>query len=405
MDFFSILKNEIDYNSRRLLDSINLNNYIDNIISIDNPYMYDRLIKYMEFKYDTAEFNEKRNKYIEKRILDAYDDGILKIFLGINKNNYQDSILFTDAEKKYLSQNIDKISELLKNISNRWIDEYIVYYFFQDNYYNFLVNLSQMSEYAKKFNNLVDLNNLKLYNEFNNISNLTVKEKIVLFKKYYNKNLMEMFYDDMRKTKDYSYERLVNASLKLNKNNNIYNSVLSNKYGIDVYYLNGEKFFAFVRCFNIERNDMSDKNDYIFSNLGNDSYSFSYISDKNIGTIDYEQKMVVLVYDSINPRNISYIHHSDIHKKSEKNKYTFLSYKINEIITPEKLISETNNYNEIVVNDTNIKPASLICYNEITSNDIAFANKYQLSILLINKDKYKRYEFYDEDFYDNTYVL
>ena len=69
------------------------------------------------------------------------------------------------------------------------------------------------------------------------------------------------------------------------------------------------------------------------------------------------------------------------------------------------MISETNNYNEIVVNDTNIKPASLICYNEITSNDIAFANKYQLSILLINKDKYKRYEFYDEDFYDNTYVL
>ena len=137
----------------------------------------------------------------------------------------------------------------------------------------------------------------------------------------------------------------------------------------------------------IQRNDLNNHSDYINSNLNRSGYSFSFISDKNIGTIDYLGKNIVLMYDSINPENISYVHRSDMHSGNKKEQKTFISNKINEIKTPQDLMLFTNGYNEIVINGNNIVPKALICYDEITNDDVSFANKYNLVILLINTSK------------------
>ena len=152
-------------------------------------------------------------------------------------------------------------------------------------------------------------------------------------------------------------------------------------------------------------NDLNDNQAYINSNLNRVGYSFSYISDKNIGTIDYECKKVSLMYDSINPKNISYVHHSDLHSSRKEEQKTYMTNKINEIRIPNHLIAYTNGYNEIVINGNNILPKALICYDEITTDDILFANKYHLSILLINSKKYRRSDAEYEGFYDNTYCI
>ena len=51
------------------------------------------------------------------------------------------------------------------------------------------------------------------------------------------------------------------------------------------------------------------------------------------------------------------------------------------------------------------KPKALVCYDTITHDDIAFARKYQLSLLLINTKKYEHTISFDENYEENTYVI
>ena len=58
--------------------------------------------------------------------------------------------MYFSADKVNLSLNETlKLTSVLNKISNKWLDEYIVYYFFHDNYYNFLINLNQLLRYIR----------------------------------------------------------------------------------------------------------------------------------------------------------------------------------------------------------------------------------------------------------------
>lgn len=365
IDIFSNAKSifNLSLEDRKRLEKINFKNFITDIVKIDNPYIFDLIMKYLEYKEDVSEYFELRKEFIEKKILN---------------NSYLD----------------------------KWLDEYIITYFYEDNYYNFVINLLQMVSFQKSYKkDLVKLDNIELYNKFSNIAMLSKEDKIKLFKENKNINLKEMFYDDMRIVKDSAYKEMVDKSLKLDKNNNIYNNDLSSRYHVDVYYLNGEEFYTFIRTFKIRNDDLKGNMDYLNSNLDRFSYSFSYISDKNIGTMDYTRKSITLMYDSINPNNISYVHHSDLHSGKKIKQDSFITNKINEIKTPEDLINRTSDYNEIVINGNMIIPKALICYDDITDTDITFAKEHNLVILLINTSKYKTRDAEYEDFFDNTYSL
>lgn len=344
---------------------VNDNLFLKMIVKINDPFVFDRFIKMIEYKMDTNILYENRCTYIKEVLL----------------------------------------SKDANTLPSKWISEYIIAYFFRDNYYNYMVNLFEMVSYISRVKkNIIDNSHIKIYSEFRGLNNASFEEKIDLFKKYMNSDLVTMFYDDMRNTKDDSYKELVNSSIKIEHDSNVYCKDISKNYGIDVYYLNGEEFYAFVKCFPINRNDLSDHRDYINLNDNRLGHSFSYIGDKNIGTVDYEQKKVVLIYDNIDYNNIMYVHHGDLHAKKMDIQDDYLSEKQNEITLPSKLIADTKNYNEIYITGK-IKPKALICYDTITTDDILFAKKYNLSLLLINKSKYKRYESFDEEYEDNTYVI
>ena len=215
-----------------------------------------------------------------------------------------------------------------------------------------------------------------------------------------------MFYDDLTKVREISHRDLVDNVLKLNKDSDIYYQDMSKKLGVDVFGLDGEKFYGFVRCFSFNRGDLSDHYDDIFSKTNKLGYSFSYIGDQNIGTIDYDGKSVALYYDDIDYKNIMYVHHGDLHAKNMQVQEDYLSEKENDILSADSLISETKNYNEIYVkNDIGIKPKALICYNTVSINDIAFAEKYGLAILLIQRERYHQNRMFDEDYDSYTYSL
>ena len=396
-----ILASNDYYKAKRLIKILNdFDSFIGTMVKISNPYVFDRFCKMVEYKMDTDLYYQTRNTYIKKMLMNQKNAKVLDYFDNINPNNYNNYLL---CENELSTLNNDFL--MLESISNRWLNEYIIGYFFGDNYYNFLANLFQMVNYLSRTKKtLINRNHIDLYNEFRELNTKSFADKIAFFKEHMNNNYKDIFYDDMRKVKDSSYQELIDASIKLNHQSPIYCKEISKNNDIDIYYLNGEDFYAFVRVFSISREDLSDQSDYIFANDNYLGHSFSYISSKDIGTIDYEQKKVILLYDDIDFNNIMYVHHSDLHSKKMTMQDSYLSEKENEIVTPNSLMAYTKNYNEIYIVGKN-KPKALICYNEITKDDIAFAKKYNLSIVLLNTKKYKRFESYDDEYNDNSYVI
>lgn len=342
--------------------------YIKNISNMKNQSIYLKIMHLIENDMDVSEIEDRRRKYIIK-VIDDY------------KNN---------------------------NLTNKEIIDYIIYYFVGDNYYNFLVNFNQMLLYMKHINKiLISKDHIKFYQDCLRLKDLNREDMILFFNQNRNKTkFFEMFYDDMRIIKNHSYNDLTSKSLVLEKNNKLYDKKLSNKLGIDVYYLDGEEFYAFVRC--ILPNKDGFNIDDIYCNLPKKYYSFSYIGNKNIGTIDKVNNMgITLLYSNINSNNIVHVHHMDSSSSISSKNEVFVSNKINEISSADSLIRDTKCYNEIVIkkDDFGIKPAAIICFNEIQDKDLEISHKYKLPIVLINCNKYYYDESYPDFSIDDSYSL
>ena len=382
-EIFNLLKSDNYYKVKDNVSELVTNHeFIKRLIKEKSPFVFDRFIKMCEYKIDTSVLYDERKKYIKKTLN------------KINLDNCHDILGLTK---------FDMI------LVNRYIVEYIITYYFQDNYYNFMTNFYLMVNYLK-YNDkkLVHPNNIELYQRFVNLRKLSIEEMIRFFNEYLNENIMEMFYDDMEIVRTDSHKELVNHSLKLSKNNKIYQADISKKLDVDVYMLDGEKFYGFVRCFIIPRGEyIFNFHDYVNSKGKRLGYSFSYISDTNIGTSDYDGNSIALFYDNIDFNKIMYVHHSDLHSANMTEQDDYLSIKENEIMTPNSLIANTRNYNEIYIKSSKdgIKPTALICYDQIFPYDVSFAKKYNLSILVIKRDKYQRFETYEEDYDSNSYVI
>lgn len=361
---------------------INDQGFIDRIIIEKNPFVFDRFMKMCEYKIDTSVIYERRDKYIYKLINKLTGDNYHEI-LGL-KNTSTDKVV------------------------KRFLTEYIVNYYFHDNYYNVMSNFFQMIKYLRSTGKkLVSKDHINLYNEFVRLLDLPMEEQIKLFYNHSTDNIIEMFYDDMTTVKEDSHKELVDKTIKLTKHSELYQKDTSERLDIDVYMLDGEDFYGFVRCLAIRSDETHAKEDYVLCKSQRLGYSFSYIGSNNIGTIDDEGKNVTLFYDNIDYRNIMYVHHADLHAGKMEVQDEYLSEKENEIFTPNRLVAQTKNYNEVYIKAGNngIYPTALVCYDRISTTDIAFAKKYNLAILVIMRNKYKKFNTYDDDYNDYSYVI
>ena len=391
----------------KFLDSVDFNKYCREIVNIKNPRIFDKIIKYMEGKYYLDGINSERKKIIKKILFNQKYDKLLDIFKKVDKDNYKNLGIFMDEEIEYIKRYPKEFDKSIKRISDIWLRDYITYYFFGENFRNFLINLNNMNRYMDRIDNLlIDKDHLSFYLECYKIGDRSLMDDIKFFKDNYQKeNTIEMFYDDMRIVKNHSYQNLVTSSLDLNKRKSLYNEELSRDYKIPVYFLDGEKFHAFIRYINPDES-LGNYDNYVNCNLDKDYYSFSYIGD-NIGTIGLGGNGYFLLYSNINPNNITHVSHMDSSSfKAAKEKY-FKIDRVNEIQTPRSLISDTEAYNEIVVKKDKggIKPSALVCFDKIREDDVNFCIEYKLPIVLINTNKYycsSRYTNYDDI---DTYTL
>ncbi len=390
---------EIDYPKVREYFVKNYSDELVNrIVKINNPIIYHNFTSLMQYQLDTSIFDEKRDLFIKKMILNNVDlnEEVFNFIKNIDESNYRDSDLFTDNEKITIFSHLLKsdMSTILKEFSNKWLKEYIIYYFFHDSYFNFIVNFSYMLRYIHGANiDIIDRQHLDFYKSCYDLEKASFKDKIDFFQKFSSqKDYQSMFYDDMRLVKNHCYQNLVNSSLKIENSSKLLNKDLSREYGHPIYYLDGDKFYAITRHFNKNNGRSKEEYDkYINNDREQNYYSFSYIGDRGLYFSEIDGDGYTFLYSDIDPNNIAHIYHDDAGSSNLVRKNPFITKKYNELFTPSSLMAETKYYNEIVIKkgENGIKPSALVCYNDIRDDQLAIAKEYDIPIVLINTKKYR----------------
>lgn len=382
---------------------------IDKYVNVDNINLYRAYIENLDkCNSNLVDIIEsKRNKMYDMMFDNISSNGLLSEY----QNIYISIINGEEVDAKYAylvmgfygsSENIFKF---LYAESNDRLHDILIDRYFKDIPYNFLMNLEMMLNFVSSINvELIDVDNLKLYKQIYGFKELSVRDKINLYKYLNNgKNYMQIFYDDYRKCKNYAYSLYNDKVLKTEKMNK---SDLSLKYGVDVYELDGQDFTAFVHQTKYDRdNDAFDgiweSNDNFKEGV---SISLSMIDQNHIDTIYGMDLFVCFGFSNLDIDRIMHVYHMDSYTKN------FKSAKVNEILTVDNLMSKTKDYNEIfyLENSLSMKygnkkyeklmPSYVLCHNKITELEVSIAKEFKIPIVLLHGDKYvNKYADYNED--------
>lgn len=326
--------------------------------------------------------NMEKNKNYDTLINDQIKQFINKKEIEYLKQNPSSNIFSTNNEnnlKKYLYE-YDK-----NNFKEILIDR-----FFKDIPYNFLKNLKVMMDYNKTINTTILNERKSIYEKILNFDNLSFPE----IKKLYEEckkipNLSELFYEDYRNMKNNSYTNLISSAI----NPNNLSLKKSNEYGIPIYELNGEKFFAFVHVTSASREDVYNPNIWVENNK--EGLSLSYIGSDNIVTFSDPFENIVFGFSNLDYNRIVHLRNDDSFSSYNSN-YKDASRYVQKMYTPQNLIDNTNRYNEIVYQEKNknipqekVKPDYIVCYDDIKEGDLKVAMNYNLPIVLVDTKKYK----------------
>ena len=294
---------------------------------------------------------------LDKLVCDKYDNEVRKINLN---NEYGNIKISSDYAN----------NKIQKRILDMLIDKN-----FQDLTDNVLINLQTIVNFNKK-NKIIPEERILLYKDILNFSNLTLENQKMLYFRL-NKKYRQYLYDDFRTCQDFSYDKLNNNFINLEK----INKSSTNK--ADIYELKGEEFYIPIHTTSTRRKQINEITSAWTER--NDTLSISIISDKLLTTYQNPKEYVAFGFNKINKQDIMHVYHSD--------SFTSHSYgteRVNEILNPKELIEATNGYNEILIDEKeNLKPDYIICYDEILDEDIMLSKKMNIPIVIIYTKFYK----------------
>ena len=355
--------------------------------SIMDPHVYKRVCNILVRNNDISDIQKYRKILLNKLL----SDELLYFDIVLNPDKYIHDI-----------QYFYKVNSVERNrfeISSLFYLDLIGEYFFDDYYENAYLDCKQIIKYVNLTNNkLIPEERLSFYENFVNLKDQENKEQYEFFNTYKDIKIMEQFYDDIRALKNESYQSLVDNCTEFTKDSPLYNKALSNKYGCDVYYLDGEEFYGFVRS-----NVKISKYDVKFTSgkpelekcpqptpeeIRRLGHSFTYIGKDDIQTFQDPRSKLTMLYRGINPATIGHIYHNDSWTNP---KYEYYSDFQNELHTPESLLQESTKYPEILITELqDIEPIGVVCFDAVTEWDIEFSKKNNIPLVVINTLKYER---------------
>ena len=376
----------------------------ETILNIEDITTYRFFMDQLEQNNSLAayEIDKIKEKIYDKEV-EKYSDGLFLITKKIvnlydKKENY--SLLLTDNMKKYIIKEMINNSKNMHDVFYKYdtlkMRNILIDRYFKDIPLNFLKNLNVMIQYNDSLNNkILDEKRTNIYKKILNFENLNYDERKELYyacAKY--ENLAELFYDDYRKCRDNTYNNLIDLAINPKKMYNLLSIEKTKKYGVPIYELNGENFYAFVH---ITGPYKYNPNFYVeaWKEGLYDSVSLSFIGNNNITTFGDPKESIAFGFSKLDYKRIIHLRNSDSFSNYNSMDDCFSDY-IQKMYTPANLIKETRGYNEIVYQEKsrNIKldtivPDYVMCYDEVTDSDINVAKYYNLPIVLINTKKYK----------------
>ena len=383
-DFFDKLKHSNFSEFRRNINAVEKYNDPLIIQSKLSKY-YDELIN--EYDKDRGIFKYYGNVFDNPNLLkeNMRDDFIFNFDVRYVFTSYID---YNDDGKLVL-KNSDELLDKLKNITSLKLSEVIVDALFCDNIYNVWLNIREMLRYNNSMSSsdrIINGERVSFYELIFDFDNVSSDDKIELFNKFKDKSINFMFYDDLRKLKNYAYDKIKDDMFVISNNDDKINDEFSKKYGTTIYDLRDSKYTMMVRtlgcryqegtnnsrdCYSI----ISDENNEVYEHGNYDNiYGYSFF--------DNDMVIHMLEKDSFS---------SDISDRSGVSRY------VNRIMTSKELTNGSSWYSEVDIankKDDNgkyktMKPDFIIAYDFVSDLNVIESKRLGIPIVLIKKSLLK----------------
>ena len=358
---------------------------IEKYLQIEDPIIFiECLIDLGEENFYLKDVIKAKREKINVQKVESIDTklGIFKEYVKYLNCDDEDVLELGDTYEKRLNK--------LQSITSNKLLDIIIGMNYEDVPYNFLKNLQNIINYVENNDiNMIPIDRLNIYKKILKFKKLSIEDKIFLFYELNNrKTALTEFYDDYKSCYNDSLIKMKNNCLKVE---NLKKSSLSDKYNLNIYELNGEKFKMLINHTYMHRND----NDPNMTWGDNQKVaSLSLIGDKCLQTFRNPKNYVILGFNDFDYQNIMHIYHSDSMSAHE-----FSSKRVIDLLNPDDLIAQTVNYNEILMKNSNkLKPSYVVCYDVAASRKLG-----NIPIVLIHTDKYEQ-QISMIDFFNNDYI-
>lgn len=363
-------------------DPTNLNNYAKTkeeefILNTDYPKIYQNIFNMIN---KLSNLDSSSNEY-----RDIFRNLIRQIQIFPNEYTNLRELIFN-------GEFAETINLITKSLDEKKSD-YIIDYHFEENYYNVMYDLKELLEFYYAGNIDIPEDRLYLYQQIVNIDMLSSQEKIELHNQLKQYNMMEIFYDDMSFARKQVRKAIKDYSMVKEELVKFKDEELSNEYGVDVYNIEDNPFFAIVKS-NINREDNLPVG-HSYSLVGNGCISV-------FGTPEYND---TYVYDSsdLNPEQIVHVFPRDSFTMYKPFSFTSnATDRVEQLMMPDELLYNKRTYNEILILEhgrtqtdidsriPKLKKIALYCVDQITAKDVETAKIHNIGIMLINSKKYNK---------------
>lgn len=402
--------------------------FIRNITTMLDIKTYRILINNLSEANDSELIEKKRKQYYEMTInsfdkktnmLEVYYNLYLKLknvlnsisikygsiyfsLINIMENILDFNYLYDLDSRINALENINNETLLAfcQTLSNLELTNMIIDYHFEDVYFNVLKDIEILLKFYESGGISLTNDEYQLYKNILHLDDLAFDEKIKLHEEMKAYNLKEKFYDDIRNAKNKSYQMINQEILNEKKLKEYQNEELSNKYGVNIYVLDGQPFKALVKSFN-------DSKSYVlgryFSHNNSLYGSFSLDGSEKLQIFTNPREYYNILYESLNEEQVIHTFSVDSFTSRPSKYDNNLTDRFNEILTPESIINNSDNYNEILIRqasesrpseiDERIpvpKMVSLYCYDEITPFDIESAKALGIGITVVLTRNYSK---------------
>lgn len=395
--------------------------FIKRISEITDVKTYRFLVNDLEKSNDVEKLEKAREKYYENQI-NSFNkkSGMFKVYetlyeklasmeeinpfslMQTAREIFKDASdgeifeLLNQINKVNLESGLNGIKEILKEKSNIMLSNMIIDCHFKDYYLNVLKDVKQLCNFDVLGGNALSNDKIEIYKKIIEINNLSYEEKLELNMKLGKKNYVEEFYNDVRNSRNKMYSLIREEILNEDKISKYLDKEETDKFGVNIYRLEGEPFFALVKSFSIDKAfELSSGDIHSYK----DSGSFSIDASNKLDTFRDPKDNYNLIFNNFNIDQV--VHMFPVDSFSGYTRGEKATDRVIELLTPKEFTGRSKDYNEVIIAQKNVskpsdmddrlplpKPFAIYCYDEIGPNDIESAKNLGIGIVVVNTKKY-----------------